>query len=329
MLKLPIQVCYVLTDNDQGIYANLNLLSIWSLRQSNPNAYINLLCDKHTRKTLKKNRHQILDNIDKIISVDTPNGTAGYRNRYIKTSMRRYLRGAFLYLDADTLIRGDLNPLFLSTASFSAAPNHSGTGEASEIPESELAPFHQMNWPIPQKYVNGGVLYFSDHPEVYGFAELWHQKWLDCSVRTGKHYDQHSLNSALNDSCIKFEWMSHRYNAQVHARPNTAWGAVVWHIYLSGQHASPKTLFDFVLANLDQYKFDRSDILDALVQRDHPWLIDNIIDRFAVKRIRHRNQILGPRRWERLWLADDYLGAIKSAIRTVRLRTNRLLVFRK
>ena len=325
MSKLSNQICYVLTNNATDIYADINLLSIWSLQQSNPGVHIVLLCDIETITTLRRKNHQIFENVDEVIAVETPSGSREFRNRYIKTSMRRYLKGPFLYLDADTLIRGDLSPIFSTTAAFSAAPNHSGSGDASEIPDTELAPFFKMNWRIPEKYVNGGVLYFSDQPDVYAFAELWHQKWLDCSARTGRHYDQHSLNSALNDSCIDFAWLNHRYNAQVNARPKTAWGAVVWHIYLSDHHASPKTLFDLDLSHLMQNKTGRPEILGILNQQDHPWLVDNLIDRLAVRRIRYGDHILAPRSWERLWLSDSYMDAIKSVIRTFRRRASRIV----
>lgn len=319
------QFCYVLTSTGDDIYADMNLLSIWSLRHSNPSVHIAMLCDSQTIKAMKKCHHQILKYVDKVISVDTPSGSGVFRNRYIKTSMRRYLEGAFVYLDADTLIRGDISPVFATAASFSAVPNHSGSGDVSEIPDSELAFFHDMNWPIPNKYVNGGVLYFSDQPDVYAFAEMWHQKWLDSSARTGRHYDQQSLNSALNDSCIDFAWMNHRYNAQVNARPNTAWGAVVWHIYLSDHHASPKTILDSALANLNQKQLGSSEIIGALSRREHPWIVENIIDRIALRRIRHSDEILRPKSWERLWLADDYRGTLKSVFRAVRRRTIRRL----
>jgi len=303
----------------------MNLLSIWSLQHSNPNVHITVLCDRQTIKALKKCHHQILKYVDIVIPVDTPCGPGGFRNRFIKTSMRRYIDGAFVYLDADTLIRGDISPVFDTDTSFSAAPNHSGNGYASEIPDTERIIFNNMSWTVPKKYVNGGVLFFSDKPDVHAFAELWHKKWLDCSARTSNHYDQQSLNSALNDSCIDFAWMNNRYNAQVNARPNTAWGAVVWHIYLSDHHASPKTILDFVLANLNQKQLDSSDLISALSKRDHPWIVENVIDRLALKRIRYNDKILRPKSWVRLWLADDYRGAIKSVFRAVRRRTIRLL----
>jgi hypothetical protein len=322
------QVCYVLTSDGQDIFANMNLISIWSLRQSNPTIRILLLCDIETIKILRKNNHQILKNVDEIHPIEAPKGPQGYRNRYIKTSMRRYVKGPFLYLDADTLIRGDLSPIFTDTKYFSAVPNHNGSGSASEIPYHELTFLTQMNWTTPEKYVNGGVLYFPDCSEVNKFSDLWHRKWMDFSTKTGKHYDQIALNSALNESCIKFDWLNHHYNAQVNARPHTAWNAVIWHIYIS-DHPNPKTVLNLGLEYLKQ-KRGTPEMIKLLTLYPHPWIVSNIIDRLVLRRFRYYGKkLLGIQNWERFWLADDYIGAVKKVYYSILQDIRGLSLFRR
>lgn len=302
----PIQVAYVLTSSGEDIYADMNLVSLRSLRHSNPQTKVVLVCDSQTVQALESCNHKILKEADEIVSVNLSSQSANFRNRFIKTSLRQHLSGSFLYLDGDTLIRDDLLQIFLSNASLAGVPNHNGIGSYQEIPGTELEVFEKFNWSLPSHYVNGGVLYFSDHPDTYVFCNLWHEKWLGCSTQTGKHFDQPSLNSAIKDSKINFTWLDHRFNAQVHARPHTAWGAAIWHIYFSGPHVTPKTVFEKALEESKHTYLISSVEVARFCQRPHPWLVDNPLDWLAISSMKNDKNIFNGDRWERLWLADKY-----------------------
>jgi len=231
--------------------------------------------------------------------------------------MRRYVDGSFLFLDADTIIRDDLKPIFHTNADFSAAPNHSGTGSPDEIPRIESTVFKSLNWPYPSNYVNGGVLYVSDHDDTYLLFDIWHKKWLASFKKTGRHNDQPSLNSALDESGVNFKWIDHRYNAQVHARPHTAWGAAIWHIYSSGQVACPKTVLDIALKEIKQNQTITDELMFDLCSRQHPWLTNNFIDNYAIEKLKASKDIMNINSWVRLWLSDEYFMASKAIIRSL------------
>lgn len=331
-MQFPLIVSYVLTSNGKDIYADMNLISVWSLKQSNPNAKVIILCDQQTHNDLEEAKHQIIQVVDEVISISVPSQPPSFRNRYLKTSIRKYIKGTFLYLDADILVRDDITPIFKTQVFIAGVPNHNGTGSPSEIPGTETKIFEQIGWPLPSDYyVNGGVLFFADHPDVYAFCELWHQKWQECSTTTGQHYDQPSLNTAISESKIKFDWLDHRYNAQVHARPHTAWGAAIWHIYLSGHHASPKTVLDQALGKLKSKCLTSSVEVAKFCQRDHPWVINNPLDWLAIASLKKGQGILNGDRWERLWLADEY-GLLLKKLRprfSIRLYFSHRLTFVK
>jgi hypothetical protein len=307
------KICYVLTSDGTDSYADMNLVSAWSVRYSNPQVKIILLSDTGTRKALEARRHPILTEMDEFQSVEVPSASASFKNRYIKTSLRRRIEGPFLFLDADTIVRGNLMPVFETKAALAGVPNHSGTGAPSEIPKLERRIFKELDWTVPPNYyVNGGVLFFSKHPDAYTFCDLWHELWVECSRKTGRHFDQVALNKAINDSRVDFTWINHGFNAQVHARPSYAWGAIIWHIYLSGHHASPKTVLDVCLDRMRNGRpVDRS-FVAKMCRREHPWLINNPIDRIAVKRFRRHKKLLTGTDWEQLWLADEHLRAIRQ-----------------
>jgi hypothetical protein len=149
-------VCYVLTTNGNDVTADMNLISVWSLQQSNRDAYVVLLCDRESTEALQRTGHPLRTAVDEVLAIETPAGSPAFRNRFVKTSMRKHVSGPFLYLDADTLIRGDLSSVFAIQSHFPAAPNLSGTEISSQGAESGA--FDAMRWEMPSLlFVNGGA----------------------------------------------------------------------------------------------------------------------------------------------------------------------------
>ncbi len=292
--------------------AGMTQVSVRSLRLNNPDANIVLLCDQATATALTRLRHPLIQEVHSLISVTVPDAPASYRNRMVKTSMRRHVHGPFLYLDADTIVRSDLSPVFRTGAQFAGAANFNGSGSISQIPNWEKSVFGVMDWRLPsQIYVNGGVLFFSDHPRVHEFCELWHKKWLTCSARTGRPNDQPSLNSAIGDSQIELTQLDDSYNAQVFAKPSAALDAAVWHFYHSMSDDSPKTVMDNALSHLKCNRRLAERYLAKLVQSPHPWPVGNPLDWLAIRGLQRQTGACAPNCWERSWLADKYVTAGK------------------
>jgi hypothetical protein len=256
---------------------------------------------------LNRRRHALLNYIDRFVPVSSPSGPAGFRNRYVKTQMRRHLKGPFLYLDADTLVLKPLSAIFSCDAAVAAVSNHNGPTSPCNIYKDEKAVFQQLGWPIPRDcYINGGVLYLADDKESHGFCETWHAKWQIASQATGKHFDQPSLNSALYESGLNFLLLDNRYNAQVNINPRYAPGAAIWHIYHSDLDPSPKNVLETCLHAVRKSGVVPDTLIDSIRERNHPWSVKNPIDLVAVSRILRRQRLLPRDSIYRLWLARKY-----------------------
>lgn len=314
-----MQCVYALTSDGKDSFADMTRVSMLSLRLSNPKAHIVLACDAASKKALDQCKHPVLDECNTVVSIPTPEGSAGFRNRYIKTSLRQHLSGAFLYLDADTVIRGDLSEVFKITASFSAAPNHSGSGNPVEMPGDEREAFIALDWPLPtQHYVNGGVLFFADTIEAHIFSKLWHEKWLSSVEKTGRFRDQPSLNSALEESNVLFAWLPMHFNAQVDVRPAIAPDASVWHLYSSNGSFAMNTVFDKYILRLQEGKSLTPLCIERLCQSRHPWQVQNLIDWWCVQRILTQDRFLEINSFDRLWLSGNYKGAKDYCLRVIK-----------
>ena len=316
-------VVYVLTSDGHDGYADMNLVSLWSLLESNPGRRVVVLVDSISSERLGNCAHPILSSEAEIRVIFCEEGPGGWRNRFVKTQVRKHVAGPLLYLDGDTLVRDDLADVFRVDAMVAGVPNHNGLGTAAEIPAGERDILARNGWALDlPAYANGGVLFMADYPETHAFCALWHKRWRESAETTGQHYDQPALNQALHESGVAFAWLDHRYNAQVHARPRTASDAAVWHVYRSEVHPNPPTVLDHLLALQKSERDDVRAAVAAACRSPHPWITRNPLDRAAVRSMTADSRILDGDRWERLWLARRYWRlasrvrvAVKSALR--------------
>jgi lipopolysaccharide biosynthesis glycosyltransferase len=190
---------YVLTSSENDVYYEQFLLSITSLRLYNPGAYIIVLLDQNTKNTLTGKRSEY----EKIVSeIKVLSGPEFYSqkeiSRWIKTSIRRYLTGDFLFIDCDTIITGSLEYDFPPDIKIGAVQD-------THVPLSKNALFNQFRHEDKQagfnssietdSRYNGGLIYCKDIPEAYQFFEKWYALWKE-GLKKGISQDMPSLNQA-------------------------------------------------------------------------------------------------------------------------------------
>ncbi len=193
---------YILVSDDGDYYYEQALMSIASLKVKTPDAFISLLIDDITEKTLIDKRRNILEFINelKVIKIESQFNKKA-RSRWLKTSMRQHIKGDFLYIDCDTIIAENLSELaemniklggvldshcYLDTY-FDNAPYMKTNMQALDERLGFVSIFKS------RFYCNGGILFCSDSPIVYDFFSEWHRLWLFCFSQ-GVITDQQSLN---------------------------------------------------------------------------------------------------------------------------------------
>jgi lipopolysaccharide biosynthesis glycosyltransferase len=106
---MQTKIVYIVVSNDSDIYLEQSLLSMYSLRIHNPDTEIILIVDDLTDATIKGQRSNILKYITSKVVVDiNEKYNSLQRSRILKTSMRKYVEGSFLYIDNDTIITSSL-----------------------------------------------------------------------------------------------------------------------------------------------------------------------------------------------------------------------------
>ena len=106
---MKTKIVYVVVSDEHDIYLEQACLSMHSLRLYNPDAMITVVLDKHTNATICGKRSIILDYVSEKIVIN-PEGKFSKMqlSRFIKTNLRKYVIGDFLFIDSDTIITSSL-----------------------------------------------------------------------------------------------------------------------------------------------------------------------------------------------------------------------------
>jgi FkbM family methyltransferase len=321
--EFPFRVVYVVTSDGYDAYADMALVSMLSVRISNPGLGILAVCDEKSALALSGKEHRLLEVCDEMISVPTSDGEAVFRNRWIKTQLCRYVRGSVLYLDADTLVRGSLADLHHLVSELGAVANHNGATLSEQIWTEDRQVFEGMGWPSNfQAYLNSGFFFFKPCPRVHEFFAKWHELWLAGVSANGRLRDQPSFNSAIVLSGVKMKLLPSTFNAQLAKSWNCSSGAVVWHFYASEwKSGSPFSHLVNVANSLSLSRLHR--LTWRALTAPAPWPNFGWFARRLAAGVDLRGTV---RTEERLWLNGRRKAALRFALGKARQElTKRLL----
>jgi len=306
-----MKIVYALTSEGGDVYSQMTRLSVASVRLSNPRARVTLVTDTLTLGRLREKCDPLLTEVDSVKSVAAPPGDARYRSRYVKTSLRSIAKGPFLFLDADTIVRDSLEPIFQVEADLAAAVNHS-KDSFQEQPADDNEVLQAMEWTTgTDYYLNTGVLFFADTPAAHDLGRRWHECWHASVTRLGRHVDQPAMNHALHRSRARVAILPHRFNAQILVAPRVAMDAAVWHYYWSFKRP-PMTAYGVLINHFSKGRELALSEVQTLVARRHPWRRELWLDD-AMARLLHRKPRLETE--DQLWLQGKRWESTRLRVR--------------
>lgn len=215
------KIVYVVTSDEADVYLEQALLSVFSLRKHNPNAYVELVVDQDTNTTITGKRGEILKYIDNKVVVNVPEEYNKLsRSRWLKTSLRQYIKGDFLYIDTDTIIADDLCEIDSFDFPLGAVINaHVPISFRKETKYMKIRKKNALEegWNCSDEipFFNGGVLFVKDTTESYEFFSSWHKTWNDFYIRYRRHADQAPLAATNEQFNYMIKEMSGTWNCQV------------------------------------------------------------------------------------------------------------------
>jgi len=212
-----MQYLHTLTSTPKDFYYEQFFLSATSLKQQMPNAEITLLCNTSTKQTLTGKRSGYEKIVSKIITVDTPSNLSQIEiSRWVRTSMRRFVRGDFLFLDGDTIVADDLSSIVDLDINFGACLDKHSLVDTHPKRTNILQKNKQLgfNSRVTDKYFNGGVLFCADTPETHLIFDRWHELWLFSKSKNILR-DQPALNMAIYENLPFFTELDGTWNCQI------------------------------------------------------------------------------------------------------------------
>jgi len=195
---MKTKIVYVVTSDETDVHLEQALLSVFSLRKHNPDAYVELVVDQDTDATITGKRGEILKYIDhKIVVNVSKEYNKKETSRFLKTNVRAYVTGDYLYIDSDTIITDKLDEIDLFDGHIGAVINN-------HVPISQYYNKYatriqriakQEGWKCSDdvQYFNGGVLYVKDTEKARDFCSDWHQAWKNSLKEYGRFWDQPPL----------------------------------------------------------------------------------------------------------------------------------------
>lgn len=194
-------IVYTLISDNTDYYYEQALISVYSLRVHNPNAIVYIVVDQNTYNTLKGNRKEIYKYVTDIISIDAPcDYNKMQRSRYLKTNLRKFIKGNYLFIDCDTIISQSLKDIDKFDGDLGLVADLNGelfTKDTAIIERCIKAGFQNC---YNQPYYNSGIMLVKDTPLTHHFYDEWNKNWLQ-SMLKGVPYDQPALcqtNISLN-----------------------------------------------------------------------------------------------------------------------------------
>lgn len=234
---MKTKLVYVLTCAPEATYIEQALMSVWTARYHNSNAYIVLLVDNQTNKLLVGKRAAILDYITEKIVVDfDEDKSMHYRSRWLKTKARELVSGDFLYIDCDTIITCDLSNIESVNADMSMVrdENVDFADEIDAVAQVMMNDCRPIGVDLSKEkyYFNGGVIYAKDTPLTHRIFAKWHSYWKE-GLSKGINFDQPSLAKANIDCGHPIVLMDDKWNAIASTYIEEIYHAYILHFWRS------------------------------------------------------------------------------------------------
>ncbi len=212
---MKTKIVYAVISGTDDYYLEQLIFSIMSLKRYNPTAYIEVVTDDATKRSLTEWRAILCQMVDYLNIVDMPQGfNKMKRSRYIKTNLRLLTKGDYLFLDTDTVICGSLASVdgFKGDLMMVADCNDNlYLQDNLIISRCDIIGFMDMSG---KSYYNSGVMLVKDSAVCHDFYRAWYSNWLQ-SVARGVNLDQPALNFTNHQFGDVVQELPGRWNCQV------------------------------------------------------------------------------------------------------------------
>ncbi len=256
---MSMKYLYVCVSSNEDSYLEQAFASIVTLKAKVPDAFVSLLVDRDTEKSLVEGRERIKDIIDEFVAIEfAVDISKKVRSRLLKTNMRNLIDGDFLFIDTDTFIFQDLTAIEKLPASFAGVQDkHCPLSKNDQVHTLSLSlklVFSNFNAVNEETFINSGVLLVRDTRANRDFFKDWnreYEKW----ERKGITQDMPSLAFVNYNHSYCIAELEGPWNCQLESGAAYFRSAKIFHYYAS--HITQKSLTD-LFQYIRNSKFDEA-----------------------------------------------------------------------
>jgi hypothetical protein len=258
-------------------YAAMTQVCALCVKTAIPGCTITLHATQSASETLK----QVVANpfpFDELCIEKPPHDDPVFQNRWIKTCLRNKVKGDFVYIDCDVVVRkGFENIINLiererADVGLCLDWNDDSVQRSRQraIDENYWDAMRHFDWSIPNDgYCNGGVIAWRDTARSRELSQKWHELWLE-STATGVYRDQPALNHALSICPARRLILPPVFNAVVHSTVEPCPSPFAVHFFCSlGSHR--QSLLEDAVTCLTRRGSIRSYRIKELVSTHDPY----------------------------------------------------------
>lgn len=259
---MKTQIVYVAISSDEDYFLEELWVSVFSLRHYHPNDRVIVLTDLETCKRINE-RPGLKHLFTEIRTIDMPaNFNNLLRSRIIKTNIRNYIDGDFLFIDTDTVICGSLEEIDkLDIKNIAMVPELHGPFKNHFCYEStyqDVIRIFGTDCSDSYYWFNSGCMFVRDNESTRRFFADWKKNWTFSAFEKKENSDQRALLKTDHDYGYIIESLPDVYNCQVALSIQYFFDAKIvhfWHMranFTSDMNYSPFT-------NKEIYKQVRKD----------------------------------------------------------------------
>ena len=243
---MKTQLLYVLVSSQADVYLEQAYVSATSARLHHPEARIVLLTDRPTadgladRGALGKAFKALFSELVVADDID-PALPAMKRSRLLKTGMRGYIKGDFLYIDVDTLVARPLDDIDAVGAPLAACRDLHSPFARHPHRTATLHMCRKLGFDASgvQEYFNGGVMLVKDTPGNHRFFQAWRRNYL-AGYAAGIKSDQPSLAQTIATEKIDVSLLKDEWNCEVQNGVRYLRDAYVVHYMVTNVGSGPQ-----------------------------------------------------------------------------------------
>lgn len=215
---MKTQIVYALIASEHDLFIEEVWASIYSLRLYEPDREVRVCCDAPTAERINL-FPELKKLITEVVIIPIPEDckSAKLRSRQVKTTIRQYIDGKYLFVDTDTVFCGSLEYLDNLSCDIAAVKEYHlplSKSPFKHIVISNIRDVFNVDVTQDDGWHNSGVIYVADNEISHEFYRQWNTNWRYSALKKNMSQDEPALMKTDKDLGYVINELPDKFNCQ-------------------------------------------------------------------------------------------------------------------